>query len=73
VAIGGALITEQMGVLAQPDLLGIHTNLPSAVPAEIFKAIQSGSPPPGPGADETLPSNGSPSSLRTVSLTSSKW
>jgi pimeloyl-ACP methyl ester carboxylesterase len=48
----GALITEQMGVLAPPGLLGIHTNLPSAIPAEIFKAIQSGGPPPGLGADE---------------------
>jgi pimeloyl-ACP methyl ester carboxylesterase len=49
----GALITEQMGVLAPPELLGIHTNLPSAIPAEIFKAIQAGSPPPGLDADET--------------------
>ena len=44
----GAFITEQMGVLAPPELLGIHINLPSAVPAEIFKALQSGSPPPRP-------------------------
>ena len=36
----GALITEQIGVLAPPELLGIHTNLPSAIPAEIFTAIQ---------------------------------
>jgi len=49
----GALITEQMGVLAPPELLGIHTNLPSAIPAEIFKAIQAGSPPPGLSAEES--------------------
>jgi pimeloyl-ACP methyl ester carboxylesterase len=49
----GAFITEQMGVLAPPELLGIHINLPSAVPAEIFKALQSGSPPPGISADES--------------------
>jgi len=49
----GALITEQMGVLAPPELLGIHINLPSAVPAEILKALQSGSPPSGLGADES--------------------
>ena len=49
----GAFITEQMGVLAPPELLGIHINLPSAVPAEIFKALQSGSPPPGIAADES--------------------
>jgi pimeloyl-ACP methyl ester carboxylesterase len=49
----GALITEQMGVLAPPELLGIHINLPSAVPAEILKALQSGSPPNGLAADES--------------------
>jgi len=48
----GAFITEQMGVLAPPELLGIHINLASAVPAEIFKALQSGSPAPGLSADE---------------------
>ena len=48
----GALVTEQMGVLAPPELLGIHVNLPSAVPAEIFNALQAGSPPPGLSADE---------------------
>jgi pimeloyl-ACP methyl ester carboxylesterase len=49
----GALVTEQMGVLAPPELLGIHTNMPSAVPAEIAKALQTGSPPPGLSADES--------------------
>ncbi len=50
----GALITEQMGVLAPAELLGIHINLPSAVPAEILKALQSGSGvPPGLSADES--------------------
>ena len=49
----GALVTEQMGALALPGLLGIHTNMPSAVPAEISKALQSGSPPPGLSADES--------------------
>src|SRR5215217_4847023 len=32
----GALITEQMGVLASPQLLGIHIKLPSAVPAGLW-------------------------------------
>jgi pimeloyl-ACP methyl ester carboxylesterase len=42
-----------MGVLAPPELLGIHINLPSAVPAEILKALGSGDgPPPGLSADE---------------------
>jgi pimeloyl-ACP methyl ester carboxylesterase len=49
----GAFITEQMGALAPEGLLGIHINLPSAVPAEIFKGLQAGSPPPGLTADET--------------------
>lgn len=50
----GALITEQMGVLAPPELLGIHINLPSAVPAEVLQALQSGKgPPPGLAADES--------------------
>jgi pimeloyl-ACP methyl ester carboxylesterase len=49
----GAFITEQMGVLAPPELLGIHVNLPSAVPAEILKALGSGDgPPSGLSADE---------------------
>ncbi len=48
----GGLITEQMGVLAPPALLGIHTNLPFAVPAEIFQALQAGSQPPGLSTDE---------------------
>jgi pimeloyl-ACP methyl ester carboxylesterase len=49
----GAFITEQMGVLAPPELLGIHINLASAVPAEILKALGSGDgPPPGLAADE---------------------
>jgi pimeloyl-ACP methyl ester carboxylesterase len=48
----GAFITEQMGVLAPPELLGIHINLASAVPAEVFKALGSGSTPPGLAADE---------------------
>jgi pimeloyl-ACP methyl ester carboxylesterase len=48
----GSLVSEQLGVLAPPELLGIHVNLPSAIPAEIFQALQSGSPPPGLAADE---------------------
>ena len=49
----GALITEQMGVLAPPELLCIHINLPSAVPAEVLKALGSGDgAPAGLSADE---------------------
>lgn len=49
----GALITEQMGVLAPPELLGIHTNMPATIPADIAKALQAGGPAPaGLSADE---------------------
>ncbi len=42
----GALITDLMGVEAPPELLGIHTNMPGAVPPEIDKAAFVGAPPP---------------------------
>jgi len=43
----GSLITELMGVQAPPELLGIHINMPGAVPAEIDKAASTGAPMPG--------------------------
>jgi pimeloyl-ACP methyl ester carboxylesterase len=42
----GALIVDLMGVEAPPELLGIHTNMAGAVPAEIDKAALAGAPPP---------------------------
>ncbi|MEJ0087952.1 MAG: epoxide hydrolase family protein [Pseudomonadota bacterium] len=48
----GSFVTEQMGVQAPPGLLGIHVNLQSAVPTEIFFALGSGNPPPGLEPDE---------------------
>jgi pimeloyl-ACP methyl ester carboxylesterase len=49
----GNAVTEQMALLAPPELIGIHTNMPATVPDEIDKALASGSPPPsGLSADE---------------------
>jgi pimeloyl-ACP methyl ester carboxylesterase len=42
----GALITDQLGVLAPPELLGIHTNMPGAVPADIDAALFAGARTP---------------------------
>ena len=51
----GAVITEQMGLLAPPELLGIHTNMPGVFPDDINNAAFSGAPAPaGLSADETL-------------------
>jgi pimeloyl-ACP methyl ester carboxylesterase len=42
----GALITEIMGAVAPPELLAIHTNMPSTAPPEIFQALRDGNGPP---------------------------
>jgi pimeloyl-ACP methyl ester carboxylesterase len=42
----GNAITERMALLAPPELVGIHTNMPATVPDEIEKALHSGNPPP---------------------------
>ncbi|MEV0731069.1 epoxide hydrolase family protein [Polymorphospora sp. NPDC050346] len=36
----GAIITDLMGVQAPPELIGIHTNMPGAVPPDIDKLFQ---------------------------------
>jgi pimeloyl-ACP methyl ester carboxylesterase len=49
----GAFIVDIMGVNAPAGLLGIHTNLPGILPAEIDKAIIANEPPPpGLSAEE---------------------
>ena len=48
----GAIITDLLGVLAPPELLGLHTNMAGAVPPEISKALQGGPLPADLTAEE---------------------
>jgi pimeloyl-ACP methyl ester carboxylesterase len=48
----GGHVVDQMGVLAPPELVGIHTNFPGAVRADVAAAVQSGGPPPSDLDDE---------------------
>jgi pimeloyl-ACP methyl ester carboxylesterase len=49
----GAGVCTEMAKQAPPELLGIHTNFPGAIPPDIAKALQAGDPPPsGLSADE---------------------
>jgi pimeloyl-ACP methyl ester carboxylesterase len=49
----GNAVTEQMALLAPPELIGIHTNMPATVPDDIAKALSAGgAPPSGLSAEE---------------------
>jgi pimeloyl-ACP methyl ester carboxylesterase len=49
----GNAVTEQMALLKPDGLLGIHTNMPATVPADVSRALRLGDPAPdGLSADE---------------------
>jgi pimeloyl-ACP methyl ester carboxylesterase len=42
----GAIVTDVMATQGHPELIGIHSNMPGAVPPEISEAIATGGPAP---------------------------
>jgi pimeloyl-ACP methyl ester carboxylesterase len=48
----GAVITDLIGVQAPPELRGIHTNMPGAIPSEIDQASFAAAPAPAGLSDE---------------------
>jgi pimeloyl-ACP methyl ester carboxylesterase len=48
----GSPVSNEMGRLAPPELLGIHVNLPGTAPPEIFKMVAAGDPAPASLSDD---------------------
>lgn len=65
----GAFVVDYMGVQAPAGLLGIHTNMPGTVPAEIDKAAFAGAPmPSGLSAEEQRAYEGLAFTYKTLPL-----
>jgi pimeloyl-ACP methyl ester carboxylesterase len=50
----GNSVTEQMALLTPPGLIGIHTNMPATIPADVNAALAAGGPPPAGLAPDEL-------------------
>jgi pimeloyl-ACP methyl ester carboxylesterase len=48
----GGVVVDMMAVEGAPELIGIHTNMPGAVPADVWKAVAAGGPVPADLSDE---------------------
>jgi pimeloyl-ACP methyl ester carboxylesterase len=48
----GAIITDMMATQGDPALIGIHTNMPGAIPPDVSRAITTGGPTPAGLSDE---------------------
>lgn len=48
----GNAVTEQMALLTPPGLIGVHTNMPATVPADIAAALSAGTPTGSLSTDE---------------------
>jgi pimeloyl-ACP methyl ester carboxylesterase len=48
----GGVVVDMMAVQGAPELIGIHTNMPGAVPADVWTAVVSGAQAPSGLSDE---------------------